>query len=357
MAQTDISLSDLRKVQTELFENGDRSLNEKEFVENLRHIVGEGLSEQELTNLFMRVDVDAGGTVDWEELVNYLFLDKVETQVASDDAVETLCLYKPEPAMEQRSNSSACSMHSLKDDSVFACNSDGTVTWFHSLSTGLRVIRTSRIVLDTKPRMPFSSQAASEAITACQPMVRSMQMATASPKSGVIFWKIPGKTDSICERLARIAPCDIQNCVPMQLGAVESPVDHTEMLAVGDDAGSVHVFAMSDTRPADGARGTVESMAAGGGTYKSVVAPPRFRVTGRHGGHSDHITRLVPADNLGYLFSASLDSTGTQTHHQLQYHTIRIELTATAAAVACLGQAVPWQYCSRMAVEKDVKLQ
>jgi Ca2+-binding EF-hand superfamily protein len=57
-------------------DDGSGELDIDEFCEQLGPHLGKNLSRQQITQLFMKIDADAGGTVDWDEFSNYMFLKK-----------------------------------------------------------------------------------------------------------------------------------------------------------------------------------------------------------------------------------------------------------------------------------------
>jgi len=78
-----ITLESLRKLQN--FFGKSKALNERQFVEKLGGVLGRNLSKQKLTHLFMKIDVNSDGTVDWDEFTNFMFLDKKESAVSRID--------------------------------------------------------------------------------------------------------------------------------------------------------------------------------------------------------------------------------------------------------------------------------
>ena len=59
-------------------EDGSGELDIDEFVEKIGPHLGKDLTKTQLTQLFMKIDADAGGTVDWDEFTNYMFLQRAE---------------------------------------------------------------------------------------------------------------------------------------------------------------------------------------------------------------------------------------------------------------------------------------
>lgn len=84
-----ITLDSLRKLQS--FFGASKSLNERQFVDKLGGVLGRNLSKQKLTHLFMKIDVNSDGTVDWDEFTNFMFLDKKESAAERVDLSGERC--------------------------------------------------------------------------------------------------------------------------------------------------------------------------------------------------------------------------------------------------------------------------
>ncbi|KAF5835754.1 WD40-repeat-containing domain protein [Dunaliella salina] len=68
----------LKEVFEEADDDGSGELDINEFIEKLGPHLGGNLSRDQITQLFMKIDADAGGTVDWEEFTNYMFLERAQ---------------------------------------------------------------------------------------------------------------------------------------------------------------------------------------------------------------------------------------------------------------------------------------
>lgn len=51
------------------------TLDHKEFVDAFGDVLGSGMTEKELRQLFMRIDANSSGDVDWIEFMNYMLLE------------------------------------------------------------------------------------------------------------------------------------------------------------------------------------------------------------------------------------------------------------------------------------------
>jgi len=66
------NLEELMKLRL-IFEK-DSALTEKQFVHHFHNILGENLTPQQISYLFMKIDANSDGTVDWDEFTNFMFL-------------------------------------------------------------------------------------------------------------------------------------------------------------------------------------------------------------------------------------------------------------------------------------------
>lgn len=71
-------------------DDGSGELDIDEFCDQLGPYLGKNLSKEEISQLFMKIDADAGGTVDWDEFSNYMFLKRAEND---EDNVESWRLF------------------------------------------------------------------------------------------------------------------------------------------------------------------------------------------------------------------------------------------------------------------------
>lgn len=81
-------------------DDGSGELDMDEFCEQLGPYLGKDLSKQQISQLFMKIDADAGGTVDWDEFSNYMFLKKA-------DSDESAACWKLFPAVRCLASSSS----------------------------------------------------------------------------------------------------------------------------------------------------------------------------------------------------------------------------------------------------------
>lgn len=62
---------ELREAYEKADADGGGSLNEQEFIDAFKDIIGKGMTQKELRQLFMKIDADSNGTVEWHEFMNH----------------------------------------------------------------------------------------------------------------------------------------------------------------------------------------------------------------------------------------------------------------------------------------------
>ena len=66
---------ELRETYEKADEDGGGSLDEQEFLKAFKDIIGKGMNEKQRKQLFMKIDADSNGSVEWHEFMNYMLLE------------------------------------------------------------------------------------------------------------------------------------------------------------------------------------------------------------------------------------------------------------------------------------------
>ncbi|KAG7399917.1 hypothetical protein PHYBOEH_007603 [Phytophthora boehmeriae] len=131
-SRDEIGVEQLQSLK-EKFADGD--LNEKEFVSLFREIVDASLSEAQLTELFQKIDANSDGTVDWDELTNYMFLSgSANDEYTGDDGNSCYDTAFPEKFSGDACNGAAASASCAPTDIM------GNVTGGSGGSLGLGLL-------------------------------------------------------------------------------------------------------------------------------------------------------------------------------------------------------------------------
>eukprot|EP00163_Fabomonas_tropica_P012293 TRINITY_DN23550_c0_g1_i1.p1 TRINITY_DN23550_c0_g1~~TRINITY_DN23550_c0_g1_i1.p1 ORF type:complete len:1206 (+),score=227.35 TRINITY_DN23550_c0_g1_i1:301-3918(+) len=69
------SLKEIKKMFDSATGEDEDGLDQDKFVENFRDILGSNMTDRELTFLFMKIDANSDGTVDWDEFSNFMLLE------------------------------------------------------------------------------------------------------------------------------------------------------------------------------------------------------------------------------------------------------------------------------------------
>lgn len=117
------SLKLLKKTFDEADEDGSGELDMDEFCTKLGPHLGTNLTRQQVSQLFMKIDADAGGTVDWDEFTNYMFLERAQT--TGDGATENWRLF---PQDFKIKSEASCAHHDQVDSIAFCAPLDKYIT-------------------------------------------------------------------------------------------------------------------------------------------------------------------------------------------------------------------------------------
>lgn len=89
---TNDKLKQLQKIFEEADEDGGGGLDMDEFRTAMRQAMGDHLTDHDLDTMFMKVDTNCDGTVDWDEYLSYMLLEYREK-----DAMNFQQQHKPLP--------------------------------------------------------------------------------------------------------------------------------------------------------------------------------------------------------------------------------------------------------------------
>jgi Ca2+-binding EF-hand superfamily protein len=78
--------------------DGGGELDLEEFIEAFGDIIGKGMSLKQLRQLFMRIDADSNGTVEWHEFMNYMLLENETLLSMKEEHSEYIKTNTPDPA-------------------------------------------------------------------------------------------------------------------------------------------------------------------------------------------------------------------------------------------------------------------
>jgi len=68
-----------------------------EFIEAFGNIIGKGMNYKQLRQLFMRIDADSNGSVEWHEFMNYMLLENITLSSMKQEHSEYVKSSKPDP--------------------------------------------------------------------------------------------------------------------------------------------------------------------------------------------------------------------------------------------------------------------
>lgn len=89
---------ELREAYEKADADGGGSLNEEEFIDAFKEIIGKGMNVKQLRQLFMRIDADSNSTVEWHEFMNYMLLENQTRSSMKQEHSEYVKSVIPDPA-------------------------------------------------------------------------------------------------------------------------------------------------------------------------------------------------------------------------------------------------------------------
>lgn len=74
------------------------ALELEEFIEAFGEIIGKNMNQKQLRQLFMRIDADSNGSVEWHEFMNYMLLENITLSSMKQEHFEYVKSNLPDPA-------------------------------------------------------------------------------------------------------------------------------------------------------------------------------------------------------------------------------------------------------------------
>uniref|UniRef100_K3W8P6 EF-hand domain-containing protein n=1 Tax=Globisporangium ultimum (strain ATCC 200006 / CBS 805.95 / DAOM BR144) TaxID=431595 RepID=K3W8P6_GLOUD len=329
-SRDEIGVEQLQSLK-EKFADGD--LNEKEFVSLFREIIDSSLSETQLIELydtkhctrcfegvqvsvFQKIDANSDGTVDWDELTNYMFLSGSDNgyEFIGDDCNTYYETSQPE------GNKAGDHLHHVADGSGDG-NGPALRSFYHHKDIITRVLRLEKPYLyltaskDGSVRTWNGVTMAPQSIittgknwiTDCCVMRRSNRLAVASMNRTLGIYDLNSN-----QLIGEIYEYSKKQCIPLCLEYVEKPADDREALVVGDDTGGITVMTCSNQWLSCDGRSTTSTATASNSSGASSGGSIGSNISG--GGSSSN----NPTNAAG---SASLEAQGFSSRTKFKKHT------------------------------------
>ena len=256
------------------------SLDMEEFLEAFGGVLGENLTTTQLIHLFMKIDANSDGSVDWDEFTQFMLL---ENQAAADMSDRSFAvrymeqdprLCDPNPkSVHHRDMIEQILLigKGTQQEKLVTSARDGTVrVWNASTLAHVKTIKVSE----------------SSWITDCKYFGASNRLAVACVDRSVYLYD-----NGSYDEATRVALSGVDTS-PLSLGTWND--QQAEKLIVGDDDGHVTLY---DCTPSEGE------------LYLSAAPAPAGRRLLRDRRHSDWVTKVCFYDELNAMVSSSLDGT------------------------------------------------
>ncbi|RQM19506.1 hypothetical protein B5M09_011466 [Aphanomyces astaci] len=257
------------------------ALNEKQFVGHFHAILETNAwSPTHISQLFMKIDANSDGSVDWDEFTNFMFVHSqsahdAATQLASvafvvpqdENLVHVLVAFQPLPP------GAACGH-------FVSSSLDGTIKTWNAGWTPLASFRAL-------------GKTTSNCVTAMAYLQASGKIALASLHGGVQFFDLVSADKTAQSHVPSGA---LHHATPLALCAMVDDDTGQDVLYIGDDVGGVTKIAFDATWHL-----------CDGDCPSHVTVTMQGCVVARHDRHTDHVTRLAFVTDLNSVVSASRD--------------------------------------------------
>ena len=250
--------------------DGGGSLDIQEFLEAFGGVLGKNLSNEQLTHLFMKIDANSDGTVDWDEFTNFMLL---ENQAAADMSDRSYSERLQETGGPAEPNAKHLHHRDMMDgilqipklDKLFTHSRDGTVrVWNAQNLAHQKTLKVSDAWVTNTCHFSASNR-----------------VAVASIDRSISYYDAGS-----CELVGQLTGLDTS---PLCLGCWNDQLQ--EKMIVGDDCGGITLY---------------DSVPRGNETTMSAASYMRG---GEKGRHTDWVTKVEYFPDLNFMISSSLDGT------------------------------------------------
>ncbi|KDO18286.1 hypothetical protein SPRG_16324, partial [Saprolegnia parasitica CBS 223.65] len=283
-------LSELMKLHG-VFEQ-DSALTEKQFVSHFGSILGgDHWTPTQISQLFMKIDANSDGTVDWDEFTNFMFLNANATK---DSSATSTAAFLPRddyvaeetPVTTHRARDVFVAIETLpRSGQYLACTHGGVISTFAptALAAPLQSFKTA------------SARSKSDWISSMVYLRVSGKVAVASMEAGVVFYDLSTPDKKI---VSKIPFSELEHATPLSLSTMVDEGSMRESLFIGDDVGFVTQIVFDEPTTwhvCDGEIGCHSDPTLDGCKISRVER------------HTDYISCLEFVSDLNCLVSASHD--------------------------------------------------
>lgn len=208
------------------------ALELEEFVAAFGDVIGEGMSNKELVQLFMRIDTNSDGSIDWEEFINFVILENENLSHMRAEHCEYVNPKIPDPTASQKNSMHTDMITKLliagpketgEPFKYFTASNDGTV----------KIWNGPNMVLNTTINVSKNWVTSIAYIKDCE------RLAAATTDRCIAFYDLNRSNESISTPVSRIN--DLKG-IPLTMDYI----DNKRILLTGDDQGYLKLFKFED---------------------------------------------------------------------------------------------------------------
>lgn len=204
------------------------ALELEEFVAAFGDVIGEGLSSKELVQLFMRIDTNSDGSIDWDEFMNFIILENENLSNMKTEHCEYVNPKIPDPTASQKNNAHTDMITKLLITNVsdpsesfkyYTASNDGTVKiWNPTNMTPVTTINVSK-----------------NWVTSIAYLKHFDKLAAGTTDRCLAFYDLNKPNETISTPVSKIS--DLKG-IPLTMDYI----DFKDLLLVGDDQGCLRLY-------------------------------------------------------------------------------------------------------------------
>eukprot|EP00742_Colponemidia_sp_Colp-10_P008505 GILJ01009216.1.p1 GENE.GILJ01009216.1~~GILJ01009216.1.p1 ORF type:complete len:1025 (-),score=150.44 GILJ01009216.1:215-3289(-) len=230
----EINLALLQKLR-EWFEGADasqsKSLELEQFTEAFQTVMGHDFSKKHLKELFMKIDPNGGGSINWDDFTNYMLLENQSLSTMRDDHAE----FEKAEVGDPPSNSG--NVHADMVTKILCLEADNGERKYPRYITSSRDA-TVRVWNATNLQLTRTMRSAAW-VSDIAYMVGSSRVVAASTDRSLTFYDMGHGGDGIVGRISNL------DGTPLCLNYYQ-PSHDREVIICGNDHGDVNVYSLSN---------------------------------------------------------------------------------------------------------------
>ena len=286
--------------------DGSGELEEDEFIEafqSVEALTAHYQTTEQLRHLFMKIDANSDGSVDWDEFTNHILLEQSHQMMTADDAEQNMVKYQDLSLEEKKENEEKgakkkimTSEERLRFKHEQHRDMIEDIKWIPQIKGYLSAGRDGALkVWNETNQFQRTIRNGSGWITDMS-FMSPQPLAVASMERTITFYD--------ANRPSLDALCKIKDLDNVPMCVEYARVSDRDMLFYGDDRGAVHAYSLEEEWGGETSSGSGSALEVGSKKLPGMNIMPALHI------HADWVTKLymlAESTSLSFI-SSSMDS-------------------------------------------------